>query len=120
MSYYESPAPMPQAKTNTMAIISLIAGILGVLALLSSLCLPCTLFISLITGPLGAILGFLGKKRINESQGAETGQGMAIAGIVTGLVAAGGTILAFILYLFIFGISLAPAFLIPFLEGGNF
>jgi len=104
-----------QSQTNAMAIVSLIAGIIGGISLLGALCFPCTIFISLLTGPLAAILGFLGKKKIDESQGREIGRGLAVGGIVTGLISGVGAIIIVILMLAAIGLS--AGFLFPFMEG---
>lgn len=60
-------------QTSVMAIISLVTGILSVLC--------CTWF---VFGIAAAVLGFLGKKEIDE--GRKTGRGMAIAGLTLGIV----------------------------------
>jgi len=112
--YYEQPA---QGQTNAMAIISLIAGILGIITFLLALCLPCTLLISLIFGALGALLGFLAKKRIDESQGAETGRGLALGGLIMGLISGVGSLIIIIIYVAIVGLAAASGVLFEFLEG---
>lgn len=61
------------AGTSVLAIISLVTGILGVLC--------CNWF---VFGIAAAVLGFLGKKEIDE--GKKTGKGLAIAGLVLGIV----------------------------------
>ena len=62
-----------QKKTSGFATASLILGILG--------------FCTTITSIPGLILGIVGLKRIKRSGGTLTGQGMAIAGIVTSAIA---------------------------------
>ncbi len=111
--------PLPQNQSNAMAIISLIAGIIGIISLLVALCpmTSCTVFISLLTGLLATILGFLGKKKIDESKGSQSGRGLAIAGIITGLISFVGAIIFFVLFFLIIGITAAPGLLLPFLEG---
>lgn len=59
--------------TSVLAIISLATGILGILC--------CTWFVFSIAA---AVLGFLGKKEIDE--GKKTGRGMAMAGLILGIV----------------------------------
>ena len=74
-----SPAPQttPGTKTNTMALVSLIAGILGL-----------TLFPFL--GSIAAVItGNIGRKEIAASSGAETGDGLAMAGVVMGWIGIG-------------------------------
>ena len=72
MSY--SPAdysgfPPAAPRTNGMAIASLVCGILGF-----SCCWP--------VSAAGLWLGIAGRRSIANSQGAETGDGLALAGIV--------------------------------------
>lgn len=74
-----NPAPQttPGVKTNTMALVSLIAGILGL-----------TLFPFL--GSIAAVItGNMGRKEIAASAGAETGDGMAMAGVIMGWIGIG-------------------------------
>ena len=71
-----NPAPQttPGTKTNTMALVSLIAGILGL-----------TLFPFL--GSIAAVItGNIARKEIVASAGAETGDGMAMAGVIMGWI----------------------------------
>ncbi len=79
MSYpYPSGSNPPQAApTNSTAIISLIMGILGLtfLPLVGSI-------IALITGPMA-------RREIQASGGAQSGEGLATAGIVLGWVGVG-------------------------------
>lgn len=94
------PEPLPppveaRPKNNTMATISLIAGIVGVL---SSCIGPfvVTLFLPVLAvfcvgggGLLGIaslVTGIIGTSQINKSAGAQKGKGMAIAGIVLGAI----------------------------------
>ena len=118
---HEAP---PNGKTNVLAIISLISGILSLVFLLTGLCIPCSAVFSFIFGPLAAILGFIGKKKITDSGGLEKGHGLAVAGIVTGLA---GTVCAIIAaILFLLGVGLmagAGAFypqILNFIENWNY
>lgn len=65
--------PGQPQQTSVMAIISLVLGILSLLC--------CTWF---LFGIAAAILGFLGKKEVD--QGKKTGRGLAIAGLSLGIV----------------------------------
>jgi competence protein ComGC len=71
----------PQPKTPALAIWSLVLGILGVVLLLACI------------GPLfaipGVICGHLAYSRIKRSSGALAGEGMALAGLITGYVSIG-------------------------------
>lgn len=66
---YTGYATVP-TKTNTMAIISLLAG------------LSSWVFLPIIGAIVGLITGFMSRDEIKKSAGAETGDGLAVAGIV--------------------------------------
>jgi hypothetical protein len=72
-NYYPSGGA-PSAQSSTMAIISLIAGILGLT------------FIPIIGSIVALILGYMAKNEIRASGGALSGDGMATAGIILGWV----------------------------------
>jgi uncharacterized Tic20 family protein len=80
-SYYTPPAAAPQQQNNTMAIISLIASILGLT------------FIPTIGSIVGLILGYMARRQIRESGGAMGGEGMAKAGIIIGWIGVGLAVL---------------------------
>jgi hypothetical protein len=64
-------APLnPVIPTSQLAIWSLVAGVSG--------------FMCLFTGPIGVVLGFLARSRIKRSEGKLAGNGLALAGIITG------------------------------------
>ena len=58
-----------------LAVGSLVCGILS--------CLCC---ISILTGPAAVIMGFIAKKKADESPNEFGGRGMAVGGIITGIV----------------------------------
>jgi hypothetical protein len=73
-----TPPPQPamrvqQSKTSGMAIASLVLGLVWIYG---------------IGSVLAIIFGFVAKKNIRESNGLQTGGGMATAGIVLGIVGA--------------------------------
>jgi Domain of unknown function (DUF4190) len=70
--------PVGPTKNNGMAIAALVCGIAG--------------FLCLIPGVLGIVFGFMAKSQIRQSNGAQTGDGMATAGIVLGFIWVGLTI----------------------------
>ncbi len=73
--YGQSPLGAGPAKNSTLAIVSLVTGILGI---------PCCgCFILAI---VAAITGYLAKKEIAESNGTKTGAGMAQAGFILGII----------------------------------
>ena len=101
---YEEKRLAP-GQTSTLAIISLIAGILAVFCLIL-LCVPCLRILAILFGLAAAIMGFISLRQIKNAEGALTGRGMAIAGLITGLVS---LISVAILILIGIGLSL-PAF----------
>lgn len=66
-------------KTNTLSVISLILGILGVPL---SFCYG----IGIFSGIAALITGIVARNQIKESAGKETGDGMALAGIILGSI----------------------------------
>ncbi|MCX6037263.1 MAG: DUF4190 domain-containing protein [Chloroflexi bacterium] len=65
----------PATRTSTMAIISLIAGILGFVQILPGI------------GPVAAVIaGHIAKSEIKKSRGMVTGNGMATTGLILGYV----------------------------------
>jgi hypothetical protein len=63
--------PSPSAKTNGLAVTSLVCSCVGILLFT----LPCI---------LGVIFGFVARSQIRRSQGAQKGDGLALAGIIVG------------------------------------
>jgi hypothetical protein len=89
----EQPSFTPAPPTSTTAIISLIAGILGLT------------FIPFLGSILALILGYMSKKEIEQSAGSLSGEGLATAGIVMGWVGVAlGCCIAIFVALIIFGV----------------
>lgn len=78
---YTPPTAPQQQQTNTMAVISLIASILGL-----------TLFPT-VGSIVGLILGYMARKQIRQSGGWMGGEGLAKAGIILGWIGIGLTVL---------------------------
>jgi hypothetical protein len=77
---YPAGAPMPMKQGNSgMAIASLVCSLVGVI--------PC-FWLFQIMGLLGTIFGFIGLKQTKS--GERGGRGMAIAGVVIGIVLIAG------------------------------
>ena len=95
--YQELP---PAAPTNSMALTSMIAGIIGwtVAPLLGSL--------------VAIITGHIAKKELKERLGRETGDGMATAGLVMGYL----QLIPSVLCICIVGIMFAMGMSIPILD----
>ena len=66
----------PPAHTNGKAMWSMIVGIVSIV-----FC-----YLGVLIGPVAIVLAVLGKKDIKRSNGAQTGEGMATAGLITGIV----------------------------------
>jgi hypothetical protein len=68
---YPPPAPLAAPQTNTLAIVSLISGLVG--------------FVFWGVGAIVAVVtGHMAKKQIRESMGQQTGDGLATAGLILG------------------------------------
>ncbi|MCC6546434.1 DUF4190 domain-containing protein [Candidatus Sumerlaeota bacterium] len=66
------------AKQNALCIASLVTGIIAVFP--GCCCAP----ISLVMGIAGIVTGFIGRKQVLESNGAQTGDKLALAGMICG------------------------------------
>lgn len=108
--YNTPPAPyVPAMKTNTLSIVSLITGILGVLFACPAIVFPFTL---LCSGPvsLGALItGFISLNQIKKNGDREKGRGMAIAGTILGAIIVLGTcVYTALVLLVVFGAVTIP------------
>ncbi|MCP4141953.1 MAG: DUF4190 domain-containing protein [Chloroflexi bacterium] len=96
---YQQQVP-PSAPTNTMALTSMIAGIVGwtVAPLLGSL--------------VAIITGHMAKKELKERMGRESGDGMATAGLVMGYL----QIIPSVLCICVILVMLAMGMSVPILD----
>lgn len=82
-------------RTSGLAVASLVVGIVGV----------CLLFLfgflSVLAGIVAGVLGILGMRQCDQVPGV-TGKGMAVAGLVLGIVAFLGGVAYLIFFLFLF------------------
>jgi len=69
-----SPPPAPSAATSTLAVVSLIAGIVS------------WILMPFIAGVAAVICGHMARAEIKRSNGALEGDGLAIAGLVLGWI----------------------------------
>jgi hypothetical protein len=90
----KQPSNTRSAGTNGLAITSMVLGI-------CSLPLSCCYFTGIIPAILAVVFGFIARKKIKESGGSIKGDGIAIAGIATGLC----TIGIFVISIAVFFIS---------------
>lgn len=85
--------PVYSPPTSTTAVISLIAGILGLT------------FIPFLGSILALVLGYMSKKEIEQSAGSLSGTGLATAGIVMGWIGVAlGCCLAVFILLIVAGV----------------
>ena len=94
--YAQTPPP-----NSNMAMISLIAGILGLT------------FVPTLGSIVALITGYMARKEINESGGMMGGSGMATAGIVLGIIGLVLTCCGIVIFLMFFLGIFATIFAIP-------
>lgn len=96
-SYYESPA-----QTSTLALISLIAGIIS------------WFMAPLVGGVIAVITGHMAMRELRESQGALTGEGLAKVGLILGYLHLAVLVLGFCLVAVLLALGVVPFVCIPF------
>jgi hypothetical protein len=72
-----SGMPYATARTDGLAIASLITGILSLVC--------CFAVLGIVLGPIAAIMGFISRGRISSSGGMLGGGGLAIGGLILGI-----------------------------------
>jgi hypothetical protein len=107
---YSNPQPVPQ--THTMAIVSLIFGILGLMG-------GCPLVGAIIA----VVTGNIAQREIHANPAAYTGDGLAKAGIILGWVGLGLMLIGLALAVVFGFLGFCPFFCsfcsLPFLSGLN-
>ena len=83
-------------KNDGMSVAALVTGI-------ASIPMLCFCGLGLVGGIVAVVLGIMGRKNVRESNGALTGDGMALAGAICGGVA----VLLGVLYMVFWGLSFA-------------
>jgi hypothetical protein len=91
------PPPPATPRQNGLAVASLVLGIV------SLACSQC------ITALPGVILGHIALRQIRASGGTETGEGMAIGGLVCGYISIGITVLVVLVYVLFILLGLGAA-----------
>jgi hypothetical protein len=87
----QQPQYAPALPTNTMAIVSLVSAILS-------------WFVFPIIGAIVAVItGHMARREIRESYGAQTGDGLAVAGLVIGYLNLALSCLSLVFVLLMFG-----------------
>jgi hypothetical protein len=74
---------------------AVVAFVMGVLSVATSV-----IVIGIVLGPIAAILGYLSYRRIDSSEGALRGRGLALAGLVLGVAGLAASLLLPIVLLF--------------------
>lgn len=82
---------IPVRQTSTLAIVSLVAGLLGWTAL------------PFIGSVVAIITGHMARKEIRQAQDRLQGDGLAVAGLILGWLMVAGAVLAFLVFVFFFG-----------------
>jgi hypothetical protein len=77
--YAAEPAVRVVPHTDRLAIAALVMGIMALLGLV--------IFMGLLLGPVAAIMGFISRRRIAYGDGELRGRGLALAGLILGVVA---------------------------------
>jgi hypothetical protein len=95
----DTPYASSSQPASTMATVSLILGIAGLLGAVGGCCC-CISHILSLCAPIAAILGYQERKAIQEGRSPQAGAGMAQAGMILGLV---GTAL---MVLYVIGIGI--------------
>lgn len=88
-AYAAAPYPYAQQKTNTLAVVSLVASLVGIVGILP-----------FIGSLVGVITGHMSLNQLKTN--GEKGRGMALAGTIIGWVGLGLAILGGILLVFLF------------------
>jgi hypothetical protein len=99
---------LPYPRSSTMALLSLISGILAWIGVFG------------LGGILAVIFGHMAKKEIRQGRGMITGDGQATAGLVLGYINIAAALIGLCLFaLFFLGIFSVPLCMIPFMNGIN-
>lgn len=93
-----------QPTTNGLSIASLVLGIVGVV-------FSCCYAFGIIPAIISLVFGIISKKKIKESQGAQKGSGMSLAGIILSVV---GILLSICVLILLYHIATDPEFIRQF------
>jgi hypothetical protein len=95
------PQPVPQAQTSTLAVVSLVAGIVS------------WVMFPLIGAIVAVVTGHMAKREIRESMGRLTGDGLATVGLILGYLQLALAILGLCGFLLMVLLGI-PLFCVPF------
>ncbi|MEG2777776.1 MAG: DUF4190 domain-containing protein, partial [Aurantimicrobium sp.] len=88
-----TPEAVPVAKTNVLAIVALVAGIAGLTV------------IPFVSSIVAVVTGHMARKEVRRT--GEQGEGLALAGLITGYIGLGLGVLVAVLLIAFFGIVIA-------------
>ena len=88
-----TPEPVTYAKTNVLAIVALVAGVAGLTV------------IPFVSSIVAVVTGHMARKELRRT--GEQGDGLALAGLITGYIGIGLGVLVAVLVLAFFGIVVA-------------
>lgn len=91
---YGVPLSYVPPRTEPLAIVALVLGIVSLAAC------GCLVF-----GVLAVVFGIMGRKRIREANGTLTGDGLALAGLITGAISLVVGVAYLVFYVFAFAAS---------------
>ncbi len=77
---------VPVKKTNSWAVVSLVSGIVSFPMACCGGLFPPAACIALPAAIVAIVLGFVARREIRESGGAQTGEGLALTGIILGAI----------------------------------
>ena len=100
----EVPYPETPAQTSTLAIISLISGIVS------------WFMFPVVGGIVAVITGHMALRELRESQGGLTGEGMAKVGLVLGYLHLALVVLGFCVVAVFLALGVTPFLCIPFVN----
>jgi hypothetical protein len=100
--------PPPPPRTNGLAIASMVVSIVGAVSLLCTFCLSLLAVLALGGGITGTILGFVARRQIRER--GDAGDGMALTGVIVGLITSIIGALAIVAVVLWFGFAASGGF----------
>ena len=98
----------PPPRTNGMAIAAMVVSIVGAVSLMCTFCLMPLAVVALGGGITGTILGFVARRQIRER--GDAGDGMALAGVIVGLITSIIGLLAIVAFVLWLGFAVSGDF----------
>lgn len=99
------PPALPPQQSNTLGLISLVAGIISIAGMLASICVGCVGVFSFLAGVAAAVMGYLSKKQIDQAGGRDADRKMANYGMILGIVGGVLSIITVVIGLLLVGFT---------------